>query len=463
MTTMFRGKVRQIHFVGIGGTGMCGIAEVLRTMDFRVSGSDVAENDAVRRLCALGAEVRIGHDPGHVGDADVVVRSSAVSMDNVEVREAVRRGIPVIPRAEMLAELMRLKYGLAVAGTHGKTTVTSMLATCLHAAGLDPTVVIGGRLDRLGSNAALGEGPWLVAEADESDGSFLLLAPTVAVVTNVDPEHLDHYGTFDVLADTFVDFANKVPFYGYAVLCLDHPVVQQMLPRVRRRVVTYGLSAQADFRGEDVVVEGFRTRFTAFRGRERLGEVRVAMPGVHNARNALAAVTAAVELDVPFDTAAGALEDFGGVQRRFTLRGEAAGRLVIDDYGHHPVEIAATLDAARAGFPERRLVAVFQPHRYSRVQNLQSAFATAFNQADAVLVCPIYAAGEAAVEGVDHRRLAEGIRAHGHRQVQAVGSLDEALATLVADTRPGDLVVTLGAGDVNRLCPRLLEALGGGT
>jgi UDP-N-acetylmuramate--alanine ligase len=462
MTSMFRGKVRQIHFVGIGGTGMCGIAEVLRTMAYRVSGSDMAENDAVRRLRALGADVRIGHDPAHVGDADVVVRSSAVSMDNVEIREAVRRGIPVIPRAEMLAELMRLKYGLAVAGTHGKTTVTSMLATCLHAAGHDPTVVIGGRLDRLGSNAALGEGPYLVAEADESDGSFLLLAPTVAVVTNVDPEHLDHYGTFDTLVDTFVDFANKVPFYGYAVLCLDHPVVQQMLPRVRRRVVTYGLSAQSEYRGEDVLVEGFHTRFTAFRGPERLGDVRVAMPGVHNARNALAAIAAAVELDVPFDTAAGALEDFGGVQRRFTLRGQAGERLVIDDYGHHPVEIAATLDAARAGFPERRIVAVFQPHRYTRVQALASGFATAFNQADAVLVCPIYAAGEPPLEGVDHERLAGDIRAHGHHHVQTVGSLDEALAVLTAETRPGDLVVTLGAGDVTRLGPRLLEALEGG-
>ncbi|MBN1334788.1 MAG: UDP-N-acetylmuramate--L-alanine ligase [Deltaproteobacteria bacterium] len=458
---MFRGKVRQIHFVGIGGTGMCGIAEVLRTMAYRVSGSDVAENEAVRRLRTLGVDVRIGHDPDPVGEADVVVRSSAVSMDNVEIREAVRRGIPVIPRAEMLAELMRLKYGLAVAGTHGKTTVTSMLATCLHAAGLDPTVVIGGRLDRLESNAALGEGPYLVAEADESDGSFLLLAPTVAVVTNVDPEHLDHYGTYDHLVDTFVDFANKVPFYGYAVLCLDHPVVQQMLPRVRRRVVTYGLTAQAEFRGEDVVVEGFQTRFAAFRDGERLGVLSVAMPGVHNARNALAAVAAAVELDVPFETAAGALEDFGGVQRRFTRRGEVAGRLVIDDYAHHPVEIAATLDAARAGFPDRRLVAVFQPHRYSRVRHLFGGFATAFNQADAVLVCPIYPAGEPPMDGVDELHLAEEIRAHGHRQVRAVGSLDEALTVLLADTRPGDLVVMLGAGDVTRLCPRLLEALEG--
>ncbi len=458
---MFRGKVRRIHFVGIGGTGMSGIAEVLSAMGYAVTGSDLRQGDAVLRLQTLGAQVQLGHAPGHVHGADVVVRSTAVSEENAEVVEAHRLGIPVIPRAEMLAELMRMKHGLAVAGTHGKTTVTSMLATCLHAAQLDPTVIIGGRLDRLGSSAQLGAGPYLVAEADESDGSFMLLAPTVAVVTNVDSEHLDHYGSFERLSDTFVDFANKVPFYGFAVLCLDHPAVQRMLPRIRRRAVTYGLSMQADYRGEELEADGFRTRFAVWRGDVRLGEVRLAMPGVHNLRNALAAVAAAAELDIPFATVASALKDFGGVQRRFTLRGEAADVLVVDDYGHHPVEIQATLEAARKGFPQRRLVAVFQPHRFSRVRDLKAEFASCFNQAQRVVVCPVYRAGEQPIEGLDHHVLADAIRAHGHRGVAAVDDLEGARRHLLDSCQPGDLVITLGAGDVNRICAPLLEGLDG--
>jgi UDP-N-acetylmuramate--alanine ligase len=458
---MFRGKVRQVHLVGIGGTGMCGIAEVLLNLGFEVSGSDLRESEVVRRLRSLGARVAIGHAPENVAGADVVVRSTAVKPSNVEVQAAVQHAIPVIRRAEMLAELMRMKHGIAAAGTHGKTTVTSMLATCLHAAKLDPTVIIGGRLDRFGSNAQHGAGPYLVAEADESDGSFMLLAPTVAVITNVDPEHLEHYGSFEKLVDTFVDFANKVPFYGYAVLCLDHPVVQEMLPRIRRRVVTYGLSVQADYRGEELGYDAFESRFAVWRGEERLGEIGLGMPGVHNVSNALASIATAVELDIPFEIAAAALEGFTGVQRRFTLRGEAAGRLVVDDYGHHPEEIDATLGAARRGFPERRVVAVFQPHRFSRLSRLRAEFSRCFNQADEVVVCPVYRAGEEPIEGLDHRIMAQEIRAHGHRSVHAVDSLDQAVEHLVQTGREGDIVLTLGAGDVNRVCGDLLERLGG--
>jgi UDP-N-acetylmuramate--alanine ligase len=458
---LFRGKVRHIHFIGIGGSGMCGIAEVMRNLGFHVTGSDRRESDVLARLRSLGAVVWVGQRAEQVIGADVVVKSTAIGADNVEVLEANRRNIAVIPRAEMLSELMRMKYGIAVAGTHGKTTTTSMLAVCMQAAGLDPTVVVGGRLNALGANAALGAGPFLVAEADESDGSFMMLAPTLAVVTNIDPEHLDHYGTFESLVSTFVDFTNKIPFFGCAVVCLDHPVVQrELLPRLKRRVLTYGLNLQADLRGEDLDFEGFRSRFSVWRGDARLGEVKLAMPGVHNVRNALAVIACAQELDIPFETAVAALESFTGVQRRFTVRAEVADRLIVDDYAHHPVEIAATLRGAAGGFPDRRIVAVFQPHRYTRVRDLGSEFCRCFNDAALLLVCPVYPAGEEPIPGVDHLRLADAIRACGHRDVRVAGDLHEALDLLVRETRPGDLVITLGAGDVNRLCPRLATALG---
>ena len=456
---MFRGKVRSVHFVGIGGVGMSGIAEVLVNMGFHVTGSDMRAGETVRRLQGLGAEVAIGHAPENIGDADVVVRSTAVGAENVEIATALARNVPVIPRAEMLAELMRMKYGLAVAGSHGKTTTTSMLATVLHDAELDPTIVIGGRLDAIGSNAQLGGGPYLVAEADESDGSFLWLAPTVAVVTNIDPEHLEHYGSFENLVDTFVDFANKVPFYGYTVLCLDHPVVQAMLPRVRRRVLTYGLSAQADVRASELSFEGRESSFVVSRGEERLGEIRLAMPGRHNVSNALAAVATALELDIDFATIARGLDGFTGVQRRFTIRGEVQGRTLIDDYAHHPVEIAATLKAAAQGFVGRRIIAVFQPHRYSRVSSLQDDFCRCFNEADHVVVCPVYAAGERPIEGVDTAALVHGIRAYGHRSVEGVDSLDDAAKHLKDFSREGDLIITLGAGDVPKVLDGLTEAL----
>lgn len=457
---MFRGKVRQIHFVGIGGIGMSGIAEVLITLGYQVTGSDLRESAAVQRLRQLGAAVCIGHSAEQLGSADVLVRSTAVGEDNPEVRAAYEQGVPVIRRAEMLAELMRLKYGIAVAGSHGKTTTTSMLATALAAGDLDPTIVIGGRLDSLGgSNARLGAGEYLVAEADESDGTFLYLSPTVAIVTNIDAEHLDHYGDLDALEQTFLEFVNRVPFYGFSVLCADHPAVQRLIARVRRPAVTYGLARHADYRAAAVEAEGLHTRFEVHHHGERLGRVSLGMPGTHNVCNALATVATAMELAIPFAAVRDALHDFTGVQRRFTVRGEASDVLVIDDYGHHPVEIEATLSAAEAGFSGRRVLAVFQPHRFSRVQSLWAEFCGAFNRADHVLVCPVYRAGEEPIPGVDHDALAEEMRHRGHRGTAPVESLEEAVDWLVDAVQPGDVVIALGAGDVNRVCTELLERL----
>jgi len=457
---MFRGVVRAIHFVGIGGAGMNGIAEVLLNLGFTVTGSDLKAGAAVARLRELGATIAIGHAPENLGSADVVVRSTAVGEENPEVRAAHERLIPVIPRAEMLAELMRMKQGIAVAGTHGKTTTTSMLATVLAGCGLDPTIVIGGKLDAIGANARLGQGDFLVAEADESDGSFMLLAPTVGIITNIDPEHMEHYGSFDRLVATFVDFANKVPFYGFTVACLDHPVVQEILPQLRKRVLTYGVSRQAAVRAVDIRFEETRSHFRVLRGGEELGEVELGMPGHHNVLNALAAFACAHELGLQPDAIRESLHGFAGVNRRFTVRGEAGGVTVVDDYGHHPVEIRATLEGARAGWgAQRRLVAVFQPHRYSRVRDLLSDFCRSFNAADHVVVCPVYAAGEAPIEGLDTRAIADGLRAHGHRSVSEAENLDAALAHLAAEVLDGDMVITLGAGNVNSLCEPLLQEL----
>ncbi len=459
---MFRGKVNTIHFVGIGGIGMSGIAEVLLTQGFDVTGSDLKAGESVLRLRQLGAVVHIGHTEDNLGQADVLVRSTAVNNENLEVAEALRRGVPVIRRAEMLAELMRLKYGIAVAGTHGKTTTTSMLADVMAAGGLDPTVVIGGRVNSLGgANARLGAGEYLVAEADESDGTFLLLSPTVALVTNIDPEHMEHYGDESVLEQSFVDFANRVPFYGFSVLCLDHPTVQKLIPEVRRRMVTYGFARHADYRAENLVTDGLISRFDIYHQSDKLGAVELAMPGAHNVSNAVGAIATAVELNIPFDVVAKAIGEFSGVQRRFTVHADVAGVRIIDDYAHHPVELRATLDAARKGFPERRLIAVFQPHRYSRVRDLWDDFCNAFNDADQVLVCPVYAAGEQPLDGVDHERLAQEIARRGHRGVVVVEDLDDAVAQLARDHKDGDLVITLGAGNVNLVCAGLAAALTG--
>ncbi len=452
-------NARNVHFVGIGGTGMCGIAEVLLNLGYEVSGSDLAQNEAVFRLRRLGAKVTMGHRAENVAGADVVVYSSAVTQENVEVAAARREKIPVIRRAEMLAELMRMKYSIAVAGTHGKTTTTSYIAAVLGAGGLDPTVVVGGRINALGANARLGEGEYLVAEADESDGSFLRLAPSIAIVTNIDEEHLDFYGDFEAIKRAFLEFVNKTPFYGFSVLCLDHPTVQELIPQVEKRFYTYGFGSQADYLGEDFRHEEGEGVFSVRRRGERLGEIRLRMPGRHNAYNALAATAVAAELDVPFEVIQKALHEFAGIGRRFERVGEAAGVILVDDYGHHPEEIRVTLRAAREGWPDRRLVVLFQPHRYSRTRDLGEAFHTAFNDSDVLFVAPIYAAGEAPIEGVSAAGIAEGVRSHGHKSCEEAADLDDALARLAAAVRPGDIVFTLGAGDVWKAGRDLLDRL----
>jgi UDP-N-acetylmuramate--alanine ligase len=455
---MFRGRVRQIHFVGVGGIGMSGIAEILRSLDFEVSGSDLKGSDVTRRLEGLGVVVHLGHREENVKDADVVVISSAVRPENPEVQEARRQQIPVIQRAEMLAELMRLKHGVAIAGSHGKTTTTSLVATVLRAAGLDPTVVVGGKVNALGSNARLGQGDLLVAEADESDGSFLRLTPTIAVVTNIDPEHLDHYGTHERLKQAFIEFVERVPFYGLGVLCLDHPHVQAILPKIQRRHVTYGTSAQAEYRATNVSFHGLETHFDVYRRHERLGAFAVRMPGAHNVLNTLAAIAVADELAVPLDVVRDALASFGGVQRRFTIVGEQRGVITVDDYGHHPAEIEATLEAARRAF-DKRIVVAFQPHRYSRTQLLMSDFARAFNRADKVLITEIYAAGEEPIPGISGQTLVDNVRAHGHHDVTFVPTRAGVTDVLEREVRPGDLVIALGAGDINKCARELLERL----
>jgi UDP-N-acetylmuramate--alanine ligase len=455
---MFK-RYQQIHFIGIGGSGMSGIAEILLNLGYRVTGSDQKRNDAVEHLEQLGAKVVIGHAAANVEGSHVVVYSSAVSRDNVEVRAAHERQIPVIPRAEMLAELMRLKYGIAVAGTHGKTTTTSMIGAVLAEGRYDPTIVVGGRVTSLGSNARLGQGEYLVAEADESDGSFLKLAPTIAVVTTIDAEHLDHYGTLDAICEAFRVFVSKVPFYGSAVLCLDQPNIQRLIPRLEKRIITYGLESGADLVARHLELAGMTSRFEVYQRGALLGECTLQIPGRHNVLNALAAVGVGLDVEIPFVTIQKALAGFAGVQRRFQVRGSAAGVTVVDDYGHHPAEIRATLAAAKAGF-DCRVVTVFQPHRFTRTHHLRQEFLTAFNQADVLIVMDIYAAGESPMPGVTAEDLANGIRAHGHRNVTYLGSDRARIAQHLCEiTRPGDLVLTLGAGDVSLLGPEILKAL----
>ena len=454
---------------------MSGLAELLDSQGYQISGSDLAGSATTERLQGLGVPVTIGHNTGNVGDADVVVYSSAIRGNNPELREAERRKIPIIPRAEMLAEVMRLQDGIAIAGSHGKTTTTSLVVHVLDAAGLDPTAVIGGRVISADSGKSAnhprsdstqrrglrhGEGGLLVAEADESDGSFLRLAPVIAVITNVDPEHLDHYGHFDALQDAFVSFANCIPFWGLAVLCFDHPGVQAILPRLTRRYTTYGFSAQADLTATALSPDGFGMRFEVHRRGERLGAARVPLPGAHNVANSLAAIAVALELDVSFETASESLASFPGIERRFERKGEAAGVVVVDDYGHHPAEVRATLSAAQ-GVHAGRIVVVFQPHRYTRTRDCFEEFATAFNDADVLFVTEVYAAGEEKIPGVDAQALTDAIRAHGHRDVRFVAELDDVVTSLPESLAAGDLVITLGAGSVSSLGPRLLARLAG--
>jgi UDP-N-acetylmuramate--alanine ligase len=461
------GKTRRVHFIGIGGIGMSGIAELLANLGYVVSGSDEKRSTVTDRLATLGIRVAHGHDAGHVGDAEVVVVSAAVRPTNLEVREAMRRQIPVIPRAEMLAELMRLRYSIAVAGAHGKTTTTSMIAVVLERAGLDPTVVIGGRLSAFGSNARLGRGELMVAEADESDRSFLKLFPTIAVMTNIDDEHLENYGGFDDLQQAFVDFANKVPFYGAVVACADDPNLAAVLSRMTRRVTTYGLGADADVTATDVVLGPLTARATVKRRARRaddpakepetLGPLTLNVPGRHNLQNSLAAVAVGMELGLPFERIAAALGDFRGAERRFEVRGEPNGILIVDDYGHHPTEIAAVLAAARQ--LNRRIVVAFQPHRYTRTARLMDAFGPALAGADHIVLTDIYAAGEDPIPGVTIEALATAIRRSVGAKVDLVPRLEDVVPALVRVARPGDVVVTLGAGSIGAVPERLIEAL----
>jgi UDP-N-acetylmuramate--alanine ligase len=463
---MFRGRVRRVHFVGIGGIGMSGLAEILRTLEFEVSGSDLKANDITRRLERLGVVVHEGHRADHVEGADVVVFSSAIGATNPEIARARAHEIPIISRAEMLAELMRVKYCVTIAGSHGKTTTTSLVATVLRQAGLDPTVVVGGQVNALGSNARLGAGDLFVAEADESDGSFLKLTPTIAVVTNIDAEHLDHYGTHENVKEAFVQFINRIPFYGLAALCVDHPHVQDILPRVTRRHVTYGISPQADYRARHPRYAGLRTHFSAFRRGEPMGEFAIQMPGAHNVLNALAVIAVADELEIPLNVTRDALGSFHGVQRRFTVVGQpslthegvSGDVMIVDDYGHHPAEIEATLDAAQRGF-DRRVVVAFQPHRYTRTQALFEEFTRAFNQADVLIVTEVYPAGESPIPGATGDELAHAIRTHGHHDVTYVADKKRVGAELLRVVRPGDIVIALGAGDINQAARELHAAL----
>jgi len=454
--TRFRG-IRRIHFVGIGGIGMSGIAEVLHNLSYRVSGSDHRESANTRRLSELGIRVQIGHRPENLQEADVVVISSAVTRENHEVREAVRRSIPVIPRAEMLAELMRLKSGIAVAGSHGKTTTTSLLSSVLS--GLDPTVVIGGRLKGLGTNALLGQGDILLAEADESDGSFLMLSPTVCIVTNIDREHMDHFGTMEKLKKSFLNFINKVPFYGLAILCKDDATVRDLIPYVHRRLMTYGITADAELVARDIVRDAAGSRFRALLKGAFLGEFSIPSPGIHNVSNALAAIAVGLELGMAPEQIGEGLARFPGIQRRFEWKGEARGVRVFDDYAHHPAEIRATLDAARSG-TEGPLVVLFQPHRYSRTRDLMTDFFSAFRDADRVYITDIYAAGEKPIEGVHSSVLENGIREYSKVEVRYEGDTGRLMERLLAELQTGDTVFTLGAGDVFRLGEEMLQRLG---
>ncbi len=452
------GRIKHIYFIGIGGIGMSGIAELLLNLGYLVSGSDAKESSLTRRLQQLGARVYIGHEASQIAGVDVIVISSAIAADNAEIMAAREQLIPVIPRAEMLAELMRLKYGIAIAGTHGKTTTTSIVATVLARGGLDPTIVVGGRLNSLGSNARLGSGEYLVAEADESDGSFLKLSPTIAVVTTIDAEHLDYYGTLENIKHDFLQFINKVPFYGAAILCLDQKNIQELIPKVEKRYITYGLSTQADIMAEQISFSKFSSRFKVLHRGSELGSVNINVPGLHNVYNCLAAITVGLDLGLGFDTIKLALEEFAGADRRFQLIGEVAEVLIIDDYAHHPVEIKATLRAAKEGWG-KRTVAIFQPHRYTRTRDMLEDFFTAFYQADVLIVTDIYCAGEKPIPGVSAQQIAEGVKEHGHRNVVFIPNTEEIVAYVLDVLKPQDMLLTLGAGNVGELAGKIKQAL----
>ena len=453
-------KTKHIHFVGIGGIGMSGIAELLLNLGYKVSGSDLRESDITRRLNELGGVVNIGHRAEWIKGSEVVVTSTAVKADNPEVAAAKQAQIPVIPRAEMLAELMRLKkFGIAVAGSHGKTSTTSLIGWMLAHAELDPTVVIGGQVNNIGSNAKLGEGEFLVAEADESDGSFLHLSPVMEVVTNIDFEHVDFYSDIKHLKSVFLEFINKIPFYGAAVLCLDNSNITELLPLIRKRVITYGLTAQADIHARDIKTDGLKSTYEVCKGEESLGEITLSLAGTHNIYNSLAAVAVGLEIDIPFETIAQSLKTFTGVQRRMQVKGEKKGIVVVDDYGHHPTEVRATLSAMRMAWPKRRLVVMFQPHRYSRTHGLFKEFCTAFHDADLLFVADIYPAGEAPIEGISALSLIESMQTHGQKQVYYVPELHKISSQVQPFLQEGDVVLSLGAGNIWQAGEQVLDSL----
>ncbi|MFO8164466.1 MAG: UDP-N-acetylmuramate--L-alanine ligase [Desulfatiglandales bacterium] len=452
------GKVKHIHLVGIGGIGMSGIAELLLNLGYCVSGSDLRKTEVTEHLANLGGTIFLGHDSQNIDGADVVVFSSAVKGNNREIVEAKERSIPVIPRAEMLAELMRLKYGIAVAGSHGKTTTTSMIASILTKGGFDPTVIIGGRLNIWGgSNARLGRSDFLVAEADESDGSFLALSPSMAVVSNIDHEHIDFYCSMENLRKIFVDFINKIPFYGRAILCVDDKEVQGLIPQLTKSYVTYGLSPQSDIRASGIAKKGMNTSFDVTFKNRFVGNVTISIPGQHNVLNALAAIGIGLEMDIDFKHIREGLKDLGGLKRRFEIKGQKGGILFVDDYGHHPTEIIATLSAAKECWPDRRLVVIFQPHRFTRTRDLYDKFVISFNQADFLIITPIYGAGEEPIQGVDSSILYQGIKQHGHRAVTYSDSAEGSISFLLDQIRTGDVVLTLGAGDIHLVGSELLK------
>jgi UDP-N-acetylmuramate--alanine ligase len=452
-------KNYHIHFVGIGGIGMSGIAELLLHLGYKVSGSDLKLSPITRRLEENGGTIFQGHKKDQVSGAHVVVTSTAISPEYPEVVRAKELSIPIIPRAEMLAELMRIKYSIAVAGAHGKTSTTSMIAQILNTAGLDPTVIVGGLLQGLDTNALHGKGEYIVAEADESDGSFLKYAPAIAAVTNIDLEHLDFYTDIEDIKDKFVQFINSVPFYGLAVLFLDNEHIQDILPRIKVRYTTFGMTAQSDLQARDISFNGSKSKFTVFSHEHRLGEVNLNIAGKHNVANALAGIGVGLELNIPFKTIKKALERIEGVKRRLEIKGEKKGIIVMDDYGHHPTEILATLTAVRESYRDKRLIVAFQPHRYTRTQGLFHEFTRSFYQSDILIVLPIYAASEKPIKGVDALGLCEGIREHGHRDVSYAPDFNQALSMISHKVKKGDMVLTLGAGDITTLGEKLLDIL----
>jgi UDP-N-acetylmuramate--alanine ligase len=451
-------KLKHIHMIGIGGTGMSGIAEVLLNLGYKVSGSDLQTNEATIRLARLGAKIYRGHRAARVRGADVAVISSAVKEDNVEVQEARQLKIPVIPRAEMLAELMRMKYGIAVAGSHGKTSTTSMIALVLEYGGFDPTIIVGGRLNTIGANAKLGEGDFIVAEADESDRSFLFLSPFIAVLTNIDDEHLDQYSTVEEIKRTFINFANKVPFYCPVILCLDDANLQTLIPALERRIITYGFSTQADIFARDQAYENFKTTSCLYYKGKKLGTLKLNVPGKHNISNAMAAVAVGLDLDMPARLILQALENYTGMGRRFELKKEINDIMVVEDYGHHPTEIRATLDAARRGW-KRRVVMVFQPHRYTRLSLLMNSFATAFNQADVLIVTEVYPAGEQPIPGISGKTLYAEIQQFGHKNVHFEPNLKKIPLLVKKLVQPGDLLLVQGAGNITKIIPDIIASL----